>query len=130
MIIDLDYRNLNIITEILLQGLDRSIYLNRFPRLIKTVKITPVFKKDKRTAQAKHTPISTLPNLSKVFEQCLIMYYVYTYIIYIYVFIYVHIYIMYIILYYILYMYIHIYTYIYIYMCLCVCVCMFVCVYF
>ena len=93
LIIDLDYRNLNIITEILLQGLDRSIYLNRFPRLIKTVKITPVFKKDKRTAQAKHTPISTLPNLSKVFEQCLIMYYVYTYIIYIYMYLYMYIYI-------------------------------------
>ena len=73
--------------------------LNRFPRLIKTVKITPVFKTDHRTAQAKHTPTSTLPNLSKVFEQCLIIYYVYSYIIYIFIYINMYIYIMYIYVY-------------------------------
>ena len=60
---------------------------------MKTVKITPVLKKDKRTAQAKHTAVSTLPNLSKVFEQCLIMYYVYAYIIYICIYICTYIYI-------------------------------------
>ena len=64
--------------------------LNRFPRLIKTVKIIPVFKADDRTAQAKHTATSKLPNLSKVFEQCLIICYVYTYIIYIYIYIYIY----------------------------------------
>ena len=61
--------NLDIITEILLQGLDRSMDSNRFPRLIKTAKIKPLFKNDDWTAQAKHASISTLPNLLKDFER-------------------------------------------------------------
>ena len=48
-----------------------TVPLSRFPRSMKAVNITLVFKKDDRTDKANYRLIIILPKLSKVLERCL-----------------------------------------------------------
>ena len=52
--------NLDIFKKILCQELNRSIEISRLPTLMKTVNITPVFKKADRTDEANSKPIGIL----------------------------------------------------------------------
>ena len=63
--------NIDIFVPVLLTEFNESLKLNRFPHSMKSANITPVFKKNNGTDKSSHRPVSTLPNLSKVFERCI-----------------------------------------------------------
>ena len=41
-----------------------------FPNELKQAHIKPIYKKESRNEKENYTPISILPNLSKIFERC------------------------------------------------------------
>ena len=63
--------NIVIFVPILQTKFNESMKLNIFPHSIKSVNITPVFKKNDPTDKTNYSPVSILPNLSKVFERCI-----------------------------------------------------------
>ena len=48
---------------------DESIKIDKFPDILKKAKVMPVFKKDGMNGKRNYCPVSTLSNLSKVFEK-------------------------------------------------------------
>ena len=44
---------------------------SEFPSVLKQANITPVFKKVERYSRDNYRPVSILPNVSKIFEQCI-----------------------------------------------------------
>ena len=63
--------NIHIFTPILQQEFNKSIELGKLPSEMKLADVTVVFKKEDRTNKKNHRLISTLSNLSKVFERYL-----------------------------------------------------------
>ena len=48
---------------------DESIKIDKFPDVLKKAEVMPVFKEDAMNAKRNYCPVSTLSNLSKVFEK-------------------------------------------------------------
>ena len=48
---------------------DESIKIDKFPDVLKKAEVMPVFKKDAMNGKRNYCPVSTLSNLSKVFEK-------------------------------------------------------------
>ena len=63
--------NLDIFTDALYYGFNRSLETKIFPPSIKLANVTPVHKKGHRSEKDNYQPVSILPNLSKVFERCI-----------------------------------------------------------
>ena len=42
-----------------------------FPASLKLANITPVYKKGSKNSKENYTPVSILPNISKIYERCL-----------------------------------------------------------
>ena len=61
--------NIDIVTPILLEEVDKSLAPGIFPSSMKLVNITSVFEKDNRTYKSNYRPIIILPNLSNAFEK-------------------------------------------------------------
>ena len=62
--------NTDIFVPVLLTEFNESLKLSRFPHSMKWANINPVFKKNYRTDKTNYSPVSILPNLSKVFKRC------------------------------------------------------------
>ena len=43
-----------------------------FLKILKSAKITPVYKKDFRNDETNHVPVSVLSSLSKICEKCMV----------------------------------------------------------
>ena len=61
--------NIDIVTPILLEEVDKSLAPGIFPSSMKLVNITSVFEKDNRTYKSNYRPIIILPKLSNAFEK-------------------------------------------------------------
>ena len=48
---------------------NESIKIGKFPDILKKAEATPVYKKDNMNDKQEYRPVSTLSNLSKVFEK-------------------------------------------------------------
>ena len=48
---------------------NESIKMGKFPDILKKAEVTPVYKKDDMNSKQNYRPVSTLSNLSKVFEK-------------------------------------------------------------
>ena len=59
--IQIDFKNL---TDIL----NESIKMDKFPDILKSAEVTPVYKKDDMNDKQNYPPLSKLSNLSNVFE--------------------------------------------------------------
>ena len=64
-------KNLNIFATFLVKDISTCIRKGEFPDKLKTVDITPVFKKRDKHDKSNYRPVSILPILSKVYEICL-----------------------------------------------------------
>ena len=49
--------------------MNESIKIDKFSDILKKAEVTPVYKKDDIIDKQNNRPVSTLPNLSKVFEK-------------------------------------------------------------
>ena len=63
--------NFDIFSKYFRANLNNTIETSTFPEQLKYTDVKPVFKKDSRTDKKNYKPISTLPNLSKIYERCL-----------------------------------------------------------
>ena len=64
--------NLDVFATFLVQGIFTCIRKGEFPEKLKTVDITPAFKKGHRHDKSNYRPVSILPMLSNFYEKCLI----------------------------------------------------------
>ena len=60
--------NADILPDFLFSGFNNSITTSIFPSSLKHAIITPFFKKREKNLKENYTPVSILPNVSKVFE--------------------------------------------------------------
>ena len=63
--------NSDIFTDALYSEFSRSLETSAFPLSMKLANVTPVHKKGNRSEKDIYRSVSTLPNLSKVFERCI-----------------------------------------------------------
>ena len=63
--------NADIFADILLARFNDSVEKSNFPFPLKKSNKTPVFKKGDKNSKDNYRPVSTLPNMSKIFEQCI-----------------------------------------------------------
>ena len=56
---------------VIYHNFNNSIYEDCFPYILKTADLTPVYKKEENFLKQNYRPVSILPNISKIFEQCL-----------------------------------------------------------
>ena len=64
--------NLDVFATFLVQGIFTCIRKGEFPEKLKTVDVTPAFKKGHRHDKSNYRPVSILPMLSNFYEKCLI----------------------------------------------------------
>ena len=67
--------NTDILADILLSSFNDSIEKSNFPFSLKKANITPIFKRGDRNSKDNYRPVSMLPNMSKIFEQCIFVNY-------------------------------------------------------
>ena len=63
--------NADIFANVLVSNFNDSIENSNFLSILKNATITPVFKKGDRDSKDNYRPVSTLPNISKIFERCI-----------------------------------------------------------
>ena len=63
--------NSNICSYILHHNFNKSLVSNKFPKYLKKVDISPVFKKDDKFLKTNYRPFSILPTVSKIYGRCL-----------------------------------------------------------
>ena len=63
--------NTDMFAEVLYNVFNTSLEVGEFPSGMKLANVTPVHEKGSRYDTGNYRPVSTLPNLSKVFERCL-----------------------------------------------------------
>ena len=63
--------NSDIFAHFLHQNFKDAIAASVFPQNLKNANITPLFKKGDRNSETNYTPVSILPNVSKIYERCL-----------------------------------------------------------
>ena len=63
--------NVDIFASILQCSFNMSITNSEFSSLLKQADVTPVFTKGERYSKYNFRPVSLLPNVSKMFEQCM-----------------------------------------------------------
>ena len=63
--------NADIFASFLQSSFNTSVTNSEFPSVLKQANITPVFKKGERYSKDNYRPVSILPNVSKIFEQCI-----------------------------------------------------------
>ena len=63
--------NADIFAEVLYNVFNRLLEVGEFPSGMKLADVIPVHKKGSRYDKGNYSPVSILPNLSKVFERCL-----------------------------------------------------------
>ena len=61
--------NTDIVSYILYHNFNNSLSCSAFPTAMKYAEVTRIHKKDDKTDKKNYRPISTLPNLSKVYER-------------------------------------------------------------
>ena len=49
----------------------KAIEISKFPNVWKLANIASIFKNGQRAEKGNYRPVSTLPNLSKIYERCL-----------------------------------------------------------
>ena len=64
--------NTDIFSNFLCDSFNNSIKLSTFPEILKHAGITPLYKKGKKDIKGNYRPVSILPNLSKIFEKCML----------------------------------------------------------
>ena len=64
--------NSDIFSNFLCNSFNNSIKLSTFPEILKHADITPLYKKGKKDIKGNYRPVSILPNLSKIFEKCML----------------------------------------------------------
>ena len=60
--------NGDIFSELIMHNFNEGISTARFPDILKSVEVKPVFKKESRTYKENCGPVSILPVISKIFE--------------------------------------------------------------
>ena len=72
---DIPTKIVNEYSEVLARYLHKNISFSTensiFPSDLKVADVTPAFKKKSKTLKDNYTPISILPNISKIYERCL-----------------------------------------------------------
>ena len=63
--------NIDMFCEILRPGFYKAMELCQFLSYMKMVNVPPVYEKGSRSVKDNYRPVSTLPNLSNIFERCL-----------------------------------------------------------
>ena len=63
--------NTDILANILLSSFNDSIEKSNSPFSLKKANIRPMFKRGDRNSKDNYRPVSMLPNMSKIFEQCI-----------------------------------------------------------
>ena len=61
--------NIDIVSYFLYHNFNNSLSCSTFPTAMKYAEVTPIHKKDDKTDKENYRPISTLPNLSKMYER-------------------------------------------------------------
>ena len=61
--------NRHLIAHFILHNFNNTLSCSEYPVSLKYADITPIFKKDDKTDKTKYSPISILPNLSRIFER-------------------------------------------------------------
>ena len=64
--------NKDIFSEFIFHKFNNSIFYATFPSELKNAGVIPVFKKKDRNNVGNYRPVSILPNLSKIYERCLL----------------------------------------------------------
>ena len=62
--------NVELFSDFLFRGLNKSLQICEFPSCMKLADVTPVFKKGNHLMKENYRPVSILTNISKVFERC------------------------------------------------------------
>ena len=65
--------NADIFANVLVSSFNDSIEKSNFPSILKNASITPVFKKGDRNSKDNYRSVSILPNISKIFERCILV---------------------------------------------------------
>ena len=63
--------NSDYFSNFLCNSFNNSIKLSTFPKIHRHADITPLYQKVKKDIKGNYPPVSTLPNLSKIFEKCM-----------------------------------------------------------
>ena len=63
--------NVELFTDFLFDGLNKSLQFSEFSSFMKLADVTPVFKKCNHLMKENYRPVSILSNISKVFERCI-----------------------------------------------------------
>ena len=63
--------NSDIFSNFICQSFSNMIDVYIFPTSLKLANITPVYKKGSKNSKENYTPVSILPNISKIYERCL-----------------------------------------------------------
>ena len=63
--------NADIFASFLHSSFNTSVTNSEFPSVLKQANVTPDFKKGERYSSDNYRPVSILPNVSKIFEQCM-----------------------------------------------------------
>ena len=61
--------NRNLIAYFILHNFNNALSCSEYPASLKYADITPIFKNDDKTDKTNYSPVSILPNLSKIYEQ-------------------------------------------------------------
>ena len=61
--------NAELFTDFIHSALNEAIQIGNFPSCLKWADVTPIFKKGLRSQVDNYKPVSTLPNVSKLFER-------------------------------------------------------------
>ena len=64
-------QNADIISEFFFININHFINNSTFPAQLKLVDVMPIFKKNSCPDKENYTPVSILPNISKIYERCL-----------------------------------------------------------
>ena len=65
--------NADIFANVLVSNFNDSFEKSNFPSILKNATITPVFKKGDRNSKDNYRSVSILPNISKIFERCILV---------------------------------------------------------
>ena len=64
-------KNLDVISPLIYNNFNNSLFSSCFPSELKNANVAPVFKKNDQSNVENYPPVSILPMLSKVYERCM-----------------------------------------------------------